>query len=133
MNRMQTLSWWYWLATGLLLAGVLWGCPLGFGPPIGLTLVQGLHYLAREGSVRAFPVQVRVAYLVWMLAGLWAPLGFFLWIQLAGTAASVLVDYCLMARTVSLLPWNRRSPLTLRLVLKTFLRPPVRGSILDAV
>ncbi len=133
MTRTQEMSWWYWLATGLLLAGALAGCPLGFAPAIGLTVVQTLHYLAREGSVKAFPVQVRIGYLLWMLAGLWGPLGFFHWIQLAGTAASVLVDYCPMARMLSLLPWNRRSPLTVRLVWWTFLRPPVRGSILDAV
>jgi len=131
MTRTQEMSWWYWPATGLLLAGALADCPLGFAPAIGLTVVQTLHYLAREGSVTAFPVQVRIGYLLWMLAGLWEPLGFFHWIQLAGTTASVLVDYCPMARMLSLLPWNRRSPLTLRSVLWTFLRPPVRGSILD--
>jgi hypothetical protein len=34
---------------------------------------------------------------------------------------------------LSLLPWNRRSPLSMRRLLKTFLHPPVRGRILDAV
>lgn len=120
------------MVTGLLLAAALGDCPLGFAPVIGLTLLQTLHYLLREGSPRAFPVQVRLGYLTWLLAGLWGPLAFFHWIQLAGTAAAVLVDYCPMARMVSLLPWNRRAPLTLALVLRTFLRPPVRGSILDA-
>jgi len=60
------------------------------------------------------------------------PLGFLHWIQLAGTTAMVLVDYCPGARLVSLMPWNRRVPLTLGLVVRTFVRPPVRGSILDA-
>jgi len=59
-------------------------------------------------------------------------LGFLHWIQLAGTTAMVLVDYCPGARLVSLMPWNRRVPLTLGLVVRTFVRPPVRGSILDA-
>jgi hypothetical protein len=132
MNRIRELSWWYWLVTGALLAGALWGWPLGFAPAIGLTVIQTLHYLMREGSARAFPVQVRIGYLVWMLAGLWEPLGFFHWIQLAGTTAMVLVDYCPMARLVSLMPWNRRTPLTLGSIVRTFGRPPVRGSILDA-
>ncbi len=130
MNRVHEIAWWYWLASGVLLAAALAGT-LGFVPLIALTLAQTLHYRLREGSVRAFPVQVRIGYLLWLLAGLLGPLGFFHWIQLAGTWAMVLVDYCPMARMLSLLPWNRRSPLTLRLVLRTFLRPPVRGSILD--
>lgn len=133
MSRVNTLSWWYWLATGLLLAAALGGCPLGLAPVIGLTLLQTLHHLLREGSPGAFPVQVRIGYLAWLLAGLWGPLSFFHWIQLAGTAAAVVADYCPMARTLALLPWNRRAPLTPALVLRTFLRPPVRGSILDAV
>ena len=86
------------------------GLSLGFAPAIGLTVVQTLHYLAREGSVKAFPVQVRIGYLLWMLAGLWEPLGFFHWIQLAGTAASVLVDYCPMARCCRFCPGTGARP-----------------------
>jgi hypothetical protein len=37
-----------------------------------------------------------------------------------------------MARILSLLPWNRCSPLSFRLMLCTFLRPLVRGSLPDA-
>ena len=102
MSHVRTIAWWYWLVTGVLLAGALTGCPLGFAPPIGLTLVHTLHFVRREGSMKAFPVQVRIGYLLWMLAGLWAPLGFFHWIQLSGTTAAVLVDYCPMARMVSI-------------------------------
>jgi hypothetical protein len=133
MNRISEISWWYWLVTGVFLAGALSGCPLGFAPAIGLTVLQTLHYLMKEGTVKAFPVQVRIGYLAWMLAGLWGALGFLLWIQLFGTTAAVLIDYCPMARMVSLLPWNRRAPLTLNLVTRTFLRLPTRGSILNAV
>ncbi len=132
MNRIQRVSWWYWLANGVLLAAGLSGCPLGMAPAIGLAAVQVLHFGVRERSPRAFPVQVRIGYLVWMLAGLWSPLAFFHWIQLAGTAMAVLLDYCPMARMLSLLPWNRRRPLTWRLVASTFIQPPVRGSILSA-
>jgi len=132
-SRIRQISWWYWLVTGAFLAGALAGCPLGFAPAIGLTVAHTLHYLVLEGSAKAFPVQVRIGYLAWTVSGLWGPLGFLHWIQLIGTAAAVLVDYCPMARMISLLPWNRRSPLSFRLLRKTFLRPPVRGSILDAV
>jgi len=132
MIRMRKLSWWYWLVTGVLLAGALWDWPPGFAPVLVLTLVHNLHYLLREASVKSFPVQVRIGYLLWMLIGLWGPFAFFHWIQLAGTSAAVLTDYCPMARMLSLLPWNRRSPLTVKLILRTFLQPPVPGSILNA-
>lgn len=131
MSRFTQLTWWYWLATDLLLAAALWGWGLGFAPAIGLTLLHTLHFRLREGSWTAFPVQVRIGYLLWLLAGLWSPLGWFHWIQVAGTTAMVLVDYCPMARMVSLLPWNRRSPLSPRLVWRTFASPPTRGSIRD--
>ncbi len=133
MKRLQELAWWYWLVTLLLLTGALAGWPLGFIPVIGFTVLQNLHFLVREGSVKAFPVQVRIGYLAWMVAGLWGPLGFLHWIQFAGTLAAILVDYCPMARMVSLMPWNRRLPLTPGLVMKTFLSKPVSGSILDTV
>jgi hypothetical protein len=53
-----------------LVAGALAGGRLGFPPPITLTLVHTLHFLRPEGTVKAFPVQVRIGYLLWMLAGL---------------------------------------------------------------
>jgi hypothetical protein len=115
------------------LAGALLGCPLGLMATIGLTVVQTLNFLVREGSFKAFPVQVRLGYLLLLLAGLFQPLGLVHWIQFAGTIAVVLVDYCPLARLLSQMPWNRRTTLSLALVTLTFLRPPVRGSILDAV
>jgi hypothetical protein len=54
-------------------------------------------------------------------------------VQLVGTWAMVLVGYCPLARALSLLPWNRRQPLSADLVRRTFLSPPVRGSIVEAM
>ena len=67
MNRITRLSRWYWLITGTVLAAALFGAPLGFAPVFGLTVAHNLHYFVREGSIKAFPVQVRVGYLAWML------------------------------------------------------------------
>jgi hypothetical protein len=53
--------------------------------------------------------------------------------MLAGTTVRVAFDYCLLARTLSLMPWNRRQPLTLALVWRTYATPPVKGSILQAL
>jgi hypothetical protein len=131
-TRLAELGWWYWLVTAGLLGAAMAGLGLGFAPVVALTVIHTLHWLYREGSPKAFPVQVRIGYLAWLVAGLWPPLAALHWIQLAGTIAMVTVSYCPMARLVSLLPWNRQAPLTTHLVLRTFLRPPVRGSILEA-
>jgi hypothetical protein len=116
----RDMGWWYWLVTDIALAYGLLGGPFGFAPVIGITLVQAGHYLTRERSLRAFPVQVRLGYLGLLLLGQWLPLTFIYWIQLAGTSAMVCFDYCPLARVLSLMPWNRRQPFTLSLVIQTF-------------
>jgi hypothetical protein len=123
-------DWRYWLATDVLLIGGLAGWPWGMLPVIGLTIVQGTQHLAREQRVTAFPVQVRLGYLLLLLAGLYPPLAFIHWIQLAGTTAVVTVGYCPLARLLALMPWNRDCPLTLQYVRRTIFSPPVAGSIL---
>jgi hypothetical protein len=127
----RDLGWWYWLTTGVFLLGVVAGCQASILAVIALILAQALHYRRREGAFSAFPVQVRIGYLLWFIAGLWDPLAPMLWIQLAGTTAMVTVDYCPMARLTALMPWNRSRPLSLRLVWRTFVSPPVRGSVLE--
>jgi hypothetical protein len=126
----RRLRWWYWLATACLLAASLGGWDAGLWITMAFVAAQLAHFLAREGSARAFPVQVRIAYLALLAAGLWSPLGFVHWLQLAGTCASVGLDYCALARIVSLMPWNRTEPLTFQRVWRTFASPPVAGSIL---
>jgi hypothetical protein len=126
-------SWWYWLGADALLAWGLAGAPGGFVPVILLCAWQALHFLARERSLAAFPVQVRLAYLGLLLVGLWEPAQFVYWIQLAGTTAMVLADYCPLARLLSLMPWNRTRPLSWRLVARTFFSRPVKGSILQGI
>jgi hypothetical protein len=133
MKIERDMGWWYWLVTDLALVYGLLGGPLGFAPVIGITLVQAGHYLARERSLIAFPVQVRLGYLGLLLLGQWPPLYFVYWIQLAGTTAMVCFDYCPLARFLSLMPWNRREPFTLSLVARTITSPPVRGNILQGL
>jgi hypothetical protein len=134
MNQTRGTAWWYWLASAVLLVEALAGCPLGFTPVIVLTLLQTLHFWIREGGLdprglAAFPVQVRLGYLTWLIAGLVDPTELMHGIQLAGTSAMVLLGYCPVARIVSLLSWNRRDPLTLRLVVRTFLQAPTAANL----
>ena len=128
----RRLRWWYWFATACLLAASLAGWDAGVRFTMAFVIVQVVHYRAREGALRAFPVQTRTAFLALLAAGSCPPLGFIHWLQLAGTCATVGVDYCALARILSLLPWNRTQPLTFRLAWRTFASPPVSGSVLGA-
>jgi len=133
MVEYRALSWWYWLVTvGLLTAGVF-GWPTGFLLAIGLTVFQLIHFTLRERSMTAFPVQVRLGYLLLLLIALPENLQGIYWIPTLGTWAQVLFGYCLMARMVSLLPWTRREAFSLGLLKRTFLSAPVRGNILQGL
>lgn len=127
-----TIRWWYWLATVVLLTAGVSGWPTGFLLAIGLTVLQAVHFAIRERSMTAFPVQVRLAYLLLLLIALPERLQLIYWLPMIGTWVQVLFGYCTMARTVSLLPWNRNEAFSRGLLRRTFLSPPVRGSILQA-
>jgi hypothetical protein len=131
MNRFREMDWRYWVITDGLLIGHLTGWRWGIDLGIALTVIQAVHYAVREGRIAAFPVQVRLGYLLLLVLGMFSPLGFIHWIQLAGTTAVVTVGYCPLARILVLMPWNRSRPLTAALVWSTLILPPVSGSILD--
>lgn len=131
MIEYRTISWWYWLATvGFLTAGVS-GWPTGFILAIAITVFQLMHFTIREHSITAFPIQVRLGYLLLLLIALPESLRMIYWIPTIGTWASVLFGYCTMARTVSLLPWNRVEPFSTDLLKRTFLSAPVLGNIMQ--
>jgi hypothetical protein len=131
MNRLRDMDWWYWLVTDGLLIGSLAGWRWDAWPVIALTAIQVMHYLHRERRVAAFPVQVRLGYLLLLVLGTIPPLGFIHWIQLAGTTAVITVGYCPLARVLALMPWNRSRPLNAVLAWNIIFSPPVAGSILD--
>lgn len=133
MIEYRALSWWYWLVTvGFLTAGVsVW--PTGFLLAIGLTVFQLIHFTLRERSMTAFPIQVRLGYLLLLLIALPENLQVIYWIPTIGTWAQVQFGYCPMARMVSLLPWNRKEAFSLGLLKRTFLSAPVRGNILQGL
>ena len=127
----KNLSWWLWLITAVFLSIGVSGFPVGFKLAIGLTIFQLIFFALKLQSMTAFPVQVRFFYLLLLLVALPEPMRWLFWIPAIGTWAQVLVGYCTMARLVSLLPWNRREPLTWRLVWRRFVSLPVRGSVAD--
>ncbi len=84
-------------------------------------------YLERF-NLMAFPVQVRMAYMVWVAIGTYIPYMIWLmWITTIGLAANLFFSYCPLARMLSLLPCNRNEPFSVDLVKRVFLSPPVQG------
>jgi hypothetical protein len=115
----------------LLLTIGLVGWPIGLAAAIGLTVAQLVHFAHREQSLSTLPVQVRALFLALLLLGLWPPFAVLHVLQWVGVWVNVLFDYCAAARMLSLMPWNRRAPLSMRLVAWTLLSPPGAGSILE--
>ena len=131
MIEYKDIGWWYWLVTVCLLTAGLAGWSEGFLYAIGLTVFQLIHFIIREKSLTAFPVQVRIGYLLLLVIALPEPLQWIFWIPTIGTWAQIIFGYCTMARLVSALPWNRKEAFTLALLTRTFISRPVRGNILQ--
>lgn len=117
-------TWWTWFATAILLLVGLCGRPEAFLVAMGVTAVQGTVMLLREKRVWAFPVQLRIAYLA-LLGICYLPhMTWLYWLPMVGTFALVFFGYCLLARVLSLLPWNRRESLSAELLWRTFVSRP---------
>ena len=127
----RRIDWYYWLLSALLLSGALLGAPYMLAAALTLAGVQIVDFAIRSRGLISFPLQVRTAYLLLLVAGCWPPLGFVRWIQAVGTWAVVLTDYCLLARVLSLAPWNRVRPVTRAEVARAFLQPPTPGSVMQ--
>jgi len=132
MLEYKRIGWWLWLSMAVLLSAGHSGRDEAFLLAIVLGSLQTGLFLVRETRLAAFPVQVRTAYLVLLVAAQWTPLHFIYWIQFAGTWAYVLFGYCPLARMMSLLPGNRTEPLTMSLLKTAIFAPPVRGSLIKA-
>jgi hypothetical protein len=120
-------TWWTWLMSAVLLAVGLTGWPVFFLAAIALSLGQCVFFLRTHRAFMPYTVQIRLAYTT-LLAVCFVPgLRWLYWLPTLGTFALVLFGYCLMARVLSLAPWNRREYLTANLLHRTFCTAPVVG------
>jgi len=117
-------AWRIWLVTALMLAIGLAGYPSAYLAAIGLTIGQTLFLLARGHGATSSPIQTRVAYTLLLIVCFVPGLRWLYWLPAAGTFALVICGYCLMARLLALLPWNRTERITPELLRRTFLTPP---------
>lgn len=124
-------TWWVWLLTAILLAIGLMGYASAFLAAIGLTIAQTLFFLARGHSITSSPVQTRTAYTALLIVCFVPGMRWLYWVPTVGTFALVLCGYCLMARFLSLLPWNRTERITSDLLRHTFLSPPALERVVE--
>ncbi|WP_269527174.1 hypothetical protein [Coraliomargarita parva] len=98
--------------------------PEMFLAAIALTVAQGIVLWVPERSVTAFPVQLRIAYLGLLIVCYLPSMRWLYWLPTVGTFALVLFGYCLMARFLSLLPWNSSERYSLDRLRRTFFSAP---------
>lgn len=117
-------TWWAWMLIAILLTIGLLGQSIAFVGAMTVTAIQGIVMLIREKSVSAFAVQLRIAYLVLLGICFVPSMRWLYWLPTVGTFTLVIVGYCLLARVLSLFPGNRREPLSVDLLRRTFLSAP---------
>jgi hypothetical protein len=119
----------YWQATAAVLAGHFGGWDPGLHWAIALTATQAVQLTLTRRGWRALDVQVRWFYLGLLLLGTLPGMGWLQALLFAGLMARLVADYCLAARMLVLLPWNRTAPFSAALVRWVLLSPPAPGSI----
>lgn len=123
------LIWFYWAITDVLLIIGVTIEPQALYWAIYLNVFQVMHFYWLNPQISHFAVQVRVAYLLLLIVALYPPLFFVFYLQIIGTTAMVLGNYCFLARLMSLMPWNSQKPFSFKLLKETFLSKPVDGSV----
>lgn len=124
-------SWRHWAITIPLLVGSLAGSKWALCAALLLCALVGAYFWTRLRRIRPYPVQVRIAYVIWLSAGALPGMQWMHWIQLLGTTAMATVGYCPLVRLLSLLPFNRTEPLTFALVERAFFVEPRSGGLID--
>ena len=120
-------TWWVWAATAsFLLAGIL-GVRVAFLAAMAMTFAQMVFFVLRERRPGAFAVQLRVAYLLLLGICHLPGMNWLYWWPMLGTFALNIFGYCLLARILSLLPWNCSGPYSFERLKRTFLSPPDPG------
>ena len=120
--------WWTWLATLLLLVAGVLESPVFLLVAIALSAGQSVYLLQKHKSAAPYAVQIRIALTILLVICFPSPWRWLNWLPTVGIVLRLLFDYCMIARLLSLMPWNRTQPISLALVRRTFLTPPSRGN-----
>jgi hypothetical protein len=124
----EKLVWSIWFVTWvLLLVGLV--DRIFYIYIVYLSIGHGILFLILFGyQFRPFPVQVRMAYIIWVVVGTYVPgMVILMYISTVGLATNLFLHYCPLARMLYLLPWNCEHPFSWNLVKRVFLSPAVKG------
>ena len=96
-------------------------------------VLQTLLYAWQDRSPITFPVQMRGIFLLVAVLGLLPGFAVLHWLQVVGTTAYLAFDYCILARLVVLLPWNRVVPLSWEVVRVALFSSPRNECIVHVI
>jgi len=127
------MMWVLWFVTWLGLVGGLYD-QIYFEYVVIFSALHAALFLLLHGfSVKPFPVQVRIAYFIWVAAGTYIPnLTILMYITLVGLATNLFLGYCPLARMMCLMPWNRQEAFSLSLLGRVFFSAPMPGKFKPA-
>ncbi len=127
-SQRKTIVWALWFITWLgLMVGFFYRNFYEYVVVLSVVHVL-LFFILFQYKIRPFPVQVRVAYLIWVAVGTFVPhMVILMYITTIGLASNLFTGYCPLARMMYLLPWNREEPLSFNLLKRVILTPPVQG------
>ena len=104
----DSLAWWIWVVTLLVVAAALLGWTAGYYLAISVSLVHALFFLEESKSVKDFDTQLRLAYFALTLFGLWPGVRLVVFVLLlAETLMIAFFARSLIARGLQRMPWNR--------------------------
>lgn len=126
---MFTIAWWYLLGTLILILTGLLVSHTAFFWAIALCLAQAVHFGIEDKNFLSFTCQVRYAMIAMLAAGLWEPLSWIYWVMVCGLTARLTVNYCMLARIMALMPWNRKQAFSEELCKRAIFLPPTKGKI----
>eukprot|EP00667_Euglena_gracilis_P025437 EG_transcript_29861 len=121
----RPLKWFLQITTEVFLLCAL----LQFGTwPLHIwnVIFTGYIYLFFPRPIKDFPLQVRIAFTISCFTGSFAARSI-LWFLFFTTLGSIVLNYDLFVRLLSLLPQNRYEPLTFNLVRETITTAPKDG------
>jgi len=102
------LRWWFWLVTLAVIIAALAGWTAGYYLVISISLVHALFFFEETKSVKDFETQLRLAYFVLTLFGLWPGVRFVVFLLLlAETLMIAFFDRSFIARGLKRMPWSQ--------------------------
>jgi hypothetical protein len=120
-------DWYYLLFCAVYLTLGLTGWKVGFLLAIVMAGIHIIHSLIECRRLTVFTVQVRLAYLLLLLAAWPEPMIWLYWLPTIGTWAYIFFSYCLLARILSLLPFNSNQTFSIGRLRETLLARPVNN------